>query len=95
MMVNCCVVCGKHIGPGSNVCAFCENDMVNEAVRFSPGMAVLLTSSVSLKLIALYQKYFSRPEVQDAFEVYSQSLCDEPSQSLVPSFEKGAAECTL
>ena len=78
-----CFLCGKTVSVGSSVCVDCENNKQIETVGYKPGMTVLLSSSTSSRLLTLYRKYFSKPEIEEAYQAYvrSRSLCDEPSQS--------------
>lgn len=82
-MQSHCFICGKSISVGFSVCVDCEKNKQIETVEHKPGMTVLLSSSTSSRLLTLYRKYFSKPEIEEAYQAYvrSRSLCDEPSQS--------------
>ena len=78
-----CIRCGKTHTLCSQLCRECEEIISSQKalIEYSPDQKVIASDSFGERIFSFFQTYFSRPEVQTAFEAYAQSLCDEPSQS--------------
>ena len=78
-----CIRCGKTHTLCSQLCRECEEIISSQKalIEYSPDLEVIASDSFGQRIFSFFQTYFSNPEVQTAFEAYSQSLCDEPSQS--------------
>lgn len=92
-----CVICGKETSFGCQLCCDCEETILNnsETVEYDPSLQLIPSNSFTQNILLFFQEFFSRPDVQIAYEAYAQSHSDGPSQSLVPLSEKGVLECTL
>lgn len=75
-MKNNCCICGKPILAGTHICVDCIAGAQEGTIEYKPDMIVLMSSELSTRLYALYQKYFSRPEIESAFQAYSKGLSD-------------------
>lgn len=91
-----CIRCGKQHFLSGQLCRECEETISNqgELMEYSPDQRIIASDSFGQRIFSFFQDYFSRPEVQTAFEAYAQSLCDESSQSPLSSKGEGAFECT-
>lgn len=91
-----CIRCGKQHFLSGQLCRECEETISNqgELIEYSPDQRIIASESFGQRIFSFFQAYFSRPEVQTAFEAHAQSLCDEPSQSSLSSRGKGAVKCT-
>ena len=84
-----CIRCGKTHTLYTQLCRECEEIISSQKalIEYSPDQEVIASDSFGKRIYSFFQTYFSRSEVQTAFEAYAQSLCDESSQgSSAPCF---------
>jgi hypothetical protein len=78
-----CCICGKELLTNCGICTSCSKNIHSskELAQYNSENEIFAPPELAQNLYALYERYFSRPEVQAAYEAYQQKLSDEPSQS--------------
>ncbi len=77
-----CIHCGRTIPPQSQLCFECESrvDGKGNLIDYSSDQQLIPNGPFAQRMFAFFEEFFSRPEVQSAYEEYNRTLCDELSQ---------------
>lgn len=65
-----CVICGKKIECGSNLCYQCDEevDENSKSVDYQPDQELICSSLFGQTMFSFFKEFFSRNEVLSAFE---------------------------
>lgn len=67
---NICVICGKKIASGADMCYCCEevNCEQSETIDYSPNQTFTPSSLFGPKLFTFFQEFYAREEVLAAYD---------------------------